>query len=179
MNLFLHMAEVGGDHPPPLLDPHGFGLVFWTGIIFALVGLALYKLAWGPVLQALQDREAAITGAIDEAQGIRTDAERVKAEWETRLESHRQEGEAIINEAESDAKGIRERAQAQAVKDADEIKARAERDIVLAKNKALAEVRDQARELGMVIAEKVIQAEVDAAKHKSIVDQVVATYERG
>ena len=69
IELLLLAAEAGHD-AHPLLDPHGPGLVFWTAIIFAIVSVILYYYAWGPILEALKDREAAITGQIEEAEKI-------------------------------------------------------------------------------------------------------------
>jgi len=39
-----------------LLDPNP-GLIFWTAITFVLVLLILKKIAWGPILGALEERE--------------------------------------------------------------------------------------------------------------------------
>lgn len=180
MSVLLQLLAAGdGHHAPPLLDPHGFGLIFWTGLIVGLVMIALYKLAWGPLLEALDKREQAIAGAIEEAAQTKREAEAVKQRYEDQLEQVRQEAQKIIDEGEADKKRILADARAKATQEADEIKARAERDISLAKNKALGEVKQSAAVLAMAIAEKVIQAEVDQGKHSQIVDEVLAAYERG
>ncbi|RMG08306.1 MAG: ATP synthase F0 subunit B [Planctomycetota bacterium] len=163
---------------PALLDPH-HGLVFWTAVCFALVALLLYKVAWGPLLTALEERENSISGAIDEAQSIRAEAEEIKARYEEQLEHARQDAQAIINEGEADKQRILQEARSKASREASEIRARAEREIELAKQKALAELKDSARDLAMAIASKVIAAEVDAKKHSAIIDEVIASYERG
>jgi len=176
MILPLLLAAAEGTHT--LLDPHGFGLVFWTGIIFACVALILYRVAWAPMLEALRNREEAIAGSIAAAQRTRAEAEQLKQRYEDHLETARQEAQAIINEGEADKKRIVSEATAVAVREAGEIKARAERDIQLAKGKALAEVKAEATTLGLAIAERVLRAEIDAQKHKSLMDQVIASYGR-
>lgn len=175
--LLLPLAS-GDGNTPPLLDPHGFGLVFWTGLIFACVALLLYKLAWGPLLKALDEREHKISGAIDEAQQTKADAEALLKRYEAQMEKARQDAQAIINEGESDKKRILSDARTKATQEADEIKNRAQRDISLAKNKALAEVRESATSLGLAIAEKVIQSEVSGSKHQAVVDQVLDSFEK-
>ena len=174
--LLLQLAS--GDGKDVLLDPHRFGLVFWTGLVFATVSLLLYKMAWGPLLIALDEREKKISGAIDEAQSIKAEAEAEKKRFEDKMETARQAAQEIINEGESDKKRILADARAQAVTVADEIKARAERDIHLAKNKALAEVRESATDLGMAIASKVIQAEITGSKHEAVVKDVLDAFEK-
>jgi F-type H+-transporting ATPase subunit b len=178
MTSLLLFAAGGGGHTHALLDPHSWGLVFWTSLIFGIVGIILYQFAWGPVLQALQDREAAITGRIEEAKQKLADAERLKAEYEARLEIARQEADAIIKEGEADKQRIISEAHGKATKEASDVRGRADRDIVLAKNKALSEIKDQASSLGLAIAERVLQAEIDPSRHQKIIDDVVATYER-
>ncbi len=179
MNLALLLAAAEGDHPAWYLDPHGFGLVFWTGIVFGLVALLRSTVAGGPLLQALDDREDAIGGSIASAEALKREAAELKAQYEEQLEKVRQEAQAIINEGEADKRRIIQEAHVKASQEADEIRARADRDIGLAKTKALAEVKQDAVILAMAIAEKVISAEVDAKKHKAIVDDVVSSYAKG
>ncbi|MDC3378983.1 F0F1 ATP synthase subunit B [Planctomycetota bacterium] len=177
MNLILILAE--GNADSWLLDPHKGGLTFWTAITFAIVVVILYRVAWGPLLKALQDREASIEGAVKEAEETRLAAEKVREEYEAKLEGIRQDAQAIINEGEADKKRIIAEAHTRAEKEAQEIKARAERDVHLARDKALSEVKATAGQLGMLIAAKVLAAEVDAAKHKTVIDGVLASYEAG
>ena len=93
-------------------------------------------------------------------------------------EAARQDAQSIIEEGQEDKKRIVEEARTVATTEAADIKTRAEREIVLAKRKALAEVKDEAAKLGMLIAERVVGAEVDAAKHQELVASVIASYEK-
>lgn len=181
MNFFLLLAESGGhtDHPAWWLDPHGAGLVVWTGATFAVVLMILYKLAWGPFTDALDKREEAIAGQVEASRKVRAEAEALKQQYEAQLEGVRQEAQQIIDEGEADRKRILQDAQAKANAEAQAIRDRADREIDLAKQKALAEVRQDAVKVGMAIAERVIDAEVDASRHQKIVDEVLAAYERG
>lgn len=177
MNLDLFLAAEGG-HGAWWLDPHGVGLAFWTAVTFGVVALILYRKAWGPLLEALDARERGIVGQKEEAERVRAEAEAVRRRYEEQLEGIRREAQQIINEGEADKKRILDEAHARAAADAQEIRERAERDIRLAKEKALAEIKDQAVELGMTVAERVIGAEVDASRHKGIIDEVLTAYER-
>jgi F-type H+-transporting ATPase subunit b len=177
MNLFLLIAADDA-HPEWYLDPHGVGLAFWTAVTFAVVVLILYRKAWGPLLNALDARERGIVGQKEEAEKIRLDAEAIRRRYEEQLEGIRKEAQQIINEGEADKKRIIDEAHHRAADEAKAIRDRADRDILLAKEKALAEIKGQAVALGMSVAEKVIGAEVDAARHKGIIDEVLTTYER-
>lgn len=177
MNLDLLLAAEGG-HGAWWLDPHGVGLAFWTAITFGIVALILYRKAWGPMLEALDARERGIVGQKEEAERLRAEAEAVRRRYEEQLEGIRREAQQIINEGEADKKRILAEARALADAEAKAIRERAERDVRLAKEKALAEIKAEAVALGLSVAERVIGAEVDAARHKGIIDEVLAAYER-
>ena len=51
-------AEAGAK--PGLLDPH-YGLMTWTIIVFVLLLGGLWKFAWGPILEAVNGREQAVS----------------------------------------------------------------------------------------------------------------------
>lgn len=179
MSWLLLLAAEGHGDTPPLLDPHGAGLVVWTAITFGCVLVVLYKFAWGPLMEALDKREASIAGKVADAAKVHAEAEVLRKKYEDQLESVRQEAQQIINEGEADKKRIIQEAQDKATSEAKAVRDRADREIHLAKNKALEEVKADAVALGVAIAEKVIAAEVDAARHKAIVDEVLASYEQG
>lgn len=175
MSWLLLLAADG--HGDPLLDPHGPGLVVWTAITFACVMVVLYKFAWGPLMEALDKREANIAGKVADAEKVHAEAEGLRQKYEDQLEGIRKEAQQIIDEGEADKKRIIQDAHDKATSEAQAVRDRAEREIQLAKNKALEQVKADAVHLGVAIAEKVIGAEVDAARHKAIVDEVLASYE--
>lgn len=178
MSLFLFLAEGGHGEVHTLLDPHGFGLVFWTALTFVFVLIALHRVAWGPLTAALDQREASIAGQVAESRRIRDEAEAVRLKYEAQLEGIRREAQKIIDEGEADRKRIVADAHAKASQEAREVKDRAERDIRLSKQKALAEVKTEAVAMAMQIAERVIGAEVDGTRHQTIVDEVLTQFER-
>lgn len=178
MNLvpLLLASSPSGEHPPFYLDPHGFGLVFWTGLAFATVLLVLYKTAWAPLLAALDAREQGIAGQKAEAERLRAEAEKLKASYEDKLEQARREATAIIAEGEADRKRLIEDARHAAESEAREVKERTQHEIGLARDKAVAGLQQEAAKLGMLIAQKVLAAELDAAKHRAVIDATIAAY---
>lgn len=168
-------AEGGHAHPEWYLDPHGIGLVVWTGLAFGIVLLILYKKAWGPLLVALDAREQGIAGQKAEADRLKAEAEKLRLQYEAKLEDARREATAIIAEGEADKKRIIEDAKHTADAEGKAIKERAQRDIQLARDKVLSEVQQDSVKLALRIAEKVIGAEVDAPRHKQLIDSIIAS----
>ena len=183
ISLALFLAQHGGEHGgaehevPALLDPHSWGLVFWSAVTFAVVLSILKKAAWGPILAGLEKREKTISDAIEAAQRERTEAAKLLAEHQKALATVKNEAQGIIDEANLDAKRIAEEAHAKASAEAEATKQRAIRDIEMAKAKALEELRTGTIALAMTLAEKVLAREVDRKKHTEIVEAFSNQYE--
>src|SRR5262245_57203769 len=98
MSFLLLLVEEGAhEGGPMLLDPEGFGLVFWTAVTFLVVLIALYKNAWGPLMTALDTREANIAGQVADARRVKDEAEALRAKYEAQLEGIRREAQKIID----------------------------------------------------------------------------------
>jgi len=63
----------------PLVQPDP-GLFIWTIITFLGLLWGLKKIAWGPLLQALETRQNAIRKSLDDAQLAKQELERLNAE---------------------------------------------------------------------------------------------------
>ncbi len=166
----------GGAEVSALLDPHSWGLFFWSAVTFGTVLFVLKKTAWGPILEGLEKRERTIADAIASAQQDRAAAQKLLEEQTKKLHEVRNEAQKIINEAAADAKRLTEEANAKAIAEAEATKQRALRDIEMAKTKAVDELRAQSVDLALELAGKVLGAEVDRNKQRKLVDEFVKQY---
>jgi F-type H+-transporting ATPase subunit b len=167
--LLLAAAEHGGS----ITDVKP-GLIFWTLITFFIVAFLLRRMAWGPVLKAVDEREKQIAGAIDSAKRERAEAEKLLAEQKTAIADARREAAETLRKNQGEMDKFRDDLMSKARADADAHKKDAERAIDEAKNKASAELRQQAADLGIRIAEKLLAEKLDDAKHKALAEQFVA-----
>ena len=62
-----------------MLEVHG-GLLFWTVLTFLLLLGVLKKVAWGPIISALEAREQEISNALNAADKAKEDAMRLLEE---------------------------------------------------------------------------------------------------
>ena len=147
------------------------GLTFWTLVTFAVVAIALSRLAWGPMLKLVDEREKAITDAIESAKKERADAERLLAEQKTAIADARREAAEMMRRNKDEVDKFREELLAKSRVEAAELLNQAHRQITDEKNKALAEVRGLAVDLALQAASKLIQLNVDDAKHKQLVGE--------
>ncbi len=81
------------NNPLVQLDP---GLFVWTILTFLLLLTVLAKFAWKPLLKMLKDREELIRSSLEDAEKAKEKLERLNAE-----------GEAIINQARSEAQSMK------------------------------------------------------------------------
>src|SRR5438552_12244967 len=91
----------------PLVQPDP-GLFIWTIITFLGLLFALKKLAWGPLLAALESRQSDIRKSLDDAQEARQELERLNQESAQILTKARAEADEIIVRSRADAERLRE-----------------------------------------------------------------------
>src|SRR3954464_6125350 len=160
----------------PLVQPDP-GLFIWTIVTFLGLLWALKKLAWGPLLEALETRQNAIRKSLDDAQQAKTALERLHVESAQSLQRARVDAEAIITQSRSDGDRLREQIRAKARTEADHIVKNAERQIQLETSRALEHIRREAVELSVMIASKIIQRNLTAEDNQRLIDEALQQVE--
>ena len=147
------------------------GLFFWTVIIFVVLWFILGKKAFGPIAQALKDREDSIKDALAQADVARAEMSNLKSENEQLLVQAREERAALLREAKESASQIVAEAKNKAKDEAGRILSSANMEIENQKKMAIMEVKNQAGLMAVQIAESVLrkqlsndQAQVDLAQ---------------
>lgn len=64
-----------GDGGGTLLDVNP-GLIFWTAITFIILLIVLKRVAWKPILTALDNREKEIADSLNKAEQAKNDAQK-------------------------------------------------------------------------------------------------------
>jgi len=90
------------------------------------------------------------------------------------LERARQEGQAVIGQAQQIAARIQEEARQQARQDAEALLDRARSEIQLERDSAIAELRREFGGLTIEAAEKVIGQSLDPQAHRRLIEEVLA-----
>jgi len=156
----------------PLVQPDP-GLYIWTILTFlVLVGL-LAKFAWRPLLAALDSRQNAIRKSLDDAQQARQELERLNQESAQILSKARAEADQIIVSGRSDAERLREDMRQKAKAEADGIVKNAERQIQLETARALQRIRNEAVDLSVMIASKLIQRNLTKEDNERLIEEAL------
>ena len=156
-----------------LLTP-AFGTVVWSTIAFLVVLFLLRKMAWGPILTALKEREESIATALNEADKARSEMSALQADNERLLQEARAERDGMLREAReivdkliADAKG---KAKEEAAREAES----AREAIATERKAAVAELKSEVAKLSVSIAERLIRAELaDAGKQEALVSKLI------
>lgn len=139
-------------------------------IFFVLLGV-LGKTAWKPLLGVLEQRERTIRDSLEQAQRERHEAQELLKQYTVRIDRARLEASAIVDEGKRDAEAVRRRIQDEARREADEMIARARREIQLATDAAVKSVYDQAADLAVQVAGRIIHKELRPDDHRALVNE--------
>lgn len=147
---------------------------FWVGVAFVvfagvLVFAGVHKLAWN----ALGEAGAKVQAQLDEAEGLRKEAENLLAEVRKQKEASDRLAAEMLANAREEAKRMQADAK---VKIAEQLERRgqmAERRIAQAEAQAAADVKAAAAEMAAEMAERVLSARIAGAKADPLVDQAL------
>jgi len=149
------------------------GLLLWTIITFVLLLLILWKAAWKPVVEALDARAEKVRSDIESADRSRQEAEKLLAQHREMMEQARNEAAKIIADGKSAAENIRNEIIDKANSDAKDLSERVRKEISLAKDKALSEIKAEVVTLSIEIAAKIISKNLNPDDQKAIVEETL------
>jgi len=158
------------DNPLVQADP---GLFIWTILTFLVLLFLLSKLAWRPLLQALDKRQQAIRQSLDDAQAAKEELSRLHQESAQIIRQARVDAEAIIAQSRTDAGRLREEMRQKAKTEADGIVRTAERQIQLETARALQQIRSEAVDLSVSIASKLLQRNLTKEDNERLIAEAL------
>lgn len=156
-----------GDKPSLLsVNP---GLIIWTIVIFLLFVFLLKKLAWKPMLGALNQREQSILNAIDNAEKLNKEAALLIEQNKKNLADANAQSMKIINESKDIANKVREELIQKANEDSRKMLEYAKAEIDKQKDAALNEMKDKISDIAVQAAGKIIAENLDANKQRELI----------
>jgi F-type H+-transporting ATPase subunit b len=151
------------------------GTVFWASVSFIIVLLLLKKMAWGPIVASLKEREEGIANALNEAERARAEMVKLQAGNEDLLRQARDERDQILKDAKLVAEKIRTEASAKTQAETDRMITAARAEIENQKKAAIAELKNSVATLSIDIAEKLVREKLtDAEKQKALNQSMAA-----
>ncbi len=147
---------------------------FWVAVAFVILLAALfYFKVHRQMLSQLDARAARIKAQLDEAQTLREEAQKTLADYQRKQRDAITETERIIEHAKEEAQRLREQAEADLQHALARRREAAEEKIAQAEAAALKEVRNQAVDVAMAAAAKLLAEEVKPAQSKALIDESI------
>jgi F-type H+-transporting ATPase subunit b len=156
----------------PLVQPDP-GLFIWTILTFLVLLTLLARFAWGPLLKALESRQEAIRKSLEDAERAKQELARLHEESAQIIRTARAEAAAVIAQSRTDADRLREEMRQKARAEAGGIVRNAERQIEMQTDRALQQIRQEAVELSVMIASKLLQRNVSAEDNERLIDEAL------
>lgn len=164
----------------PQFDVHFFSsLIFWEVVSFGILLWVLYKFAFPPILEALETRERKIRDSIEQAEQNRATAEQRLAEYEAKLNGAAQEAEAIVAEAKAKAQWLLEENEQRLRTESERIRTETTQEIERERRKALQDIRAEAADLALTVAERVLERSLSDDDHRRLAQQAVQAVAAG
>lgn len=146
------------------------GLILWTILTFLILLVILRKLAWAPLLGALTAREENIRTTLEETARAQDEARRLLEENRRQLAEAEAQAQRVIREGREMGEKVRaeilEKAQASSRALVDQAREEIRRE----KDAALGQLRSEVADLAVMAAGKIIDANLDPARHRALVD---------
>ena len=134
-----------------------------------LIFLILKKLLWKPVQKVMEERKAMVDKQFADAADAQAEAEADKAQWAEKLATADDEAAARIAEADETARRHGDRVIADAKEKAAGIIRQAEAEAELERQKATASMREEIADLSTILAEKMLEREINADDHRAMI----------
>ncbi len=152
-----------------LLTP-AFGSVVWATVSFLVVLFLLRKMAWGPILQGLKDREEEIEGALNSAKEARAEIQNLQSDNERLLQEARAERDGMLRDARDMADKLVADAKQLAKDEGERMIDQAKQAIDGERAAAVAELKAEVAKLSLEIAENLVRQELkgDGAQQELI-----------
>ena len=150
-----------------LIEEFSLGLFFWQSLLFIALVFLLWRYAWKPILNAVNDREEGIKNALAAAEEAKKEMQNVTADSEKLLQEARAEREIMLKEAREIKDKIVADAKELAEVEGDKLIKQAQATIESEKKAAVSDLKNQVAELSVGIAEKIIKDQL-ANKNKQL-----------
>lgn len=148
-------------------------IMFWEYVTFGIVLVILGVVVFPKLLGQLSERSKGIADAQDKAEKVLAEAHELEAKNQEKLNNAHVEAKKITDEAIVAAKEVEARIRAEADNAAKEIREKAEAELAQMTKAAKAELREQAVELALMAAGKVIEKSMTDDDHRRLAKEAI------
>ena len=150
----------------------------WQTVLAAIINLVILVVIlrhffWARIKKAIQDRQDTINERLASADRAREEAAKLKAKNEEILKQAQEEGKKIIAEKKAAAEELYNKIVADATKEAEDLKVKANEQIEIDIAKAQLTLKEQVVDLAIELSKKAIEGSMDEATHQAVIDKYI------
>jgi F-type H+-transporting ATPase subunit b len=146
---------------------------FWVAVAFAIFVALTYKPGIKAIGGALDNRARRIKADLDEARRLREEAERLIADYRKKQSEGAAEADAIVGRAREEALRLRHEGEANLDAAFKRREKAALEKIAQAEAQAMAEVRNQAVDLAVAAARRILTEGLDAERGSALIGRSI------
>jgi F-type H+-transporting ATPase subunit b len=158
--------------PSPILP--ATNELIWGGISFVVLLVLLSKFAFPALKKGMEDRTERIRKELDEAEGAKSEADRIREDYSRQLADAKSEAARIIEEARQAADSVRRDLTQRAEAEAAELRQRNAEQLEAERARIMGELRGQVSQLAIELAEKVVEANLDRDANNRLIESYIS-----
>jgi F-type H+-transporting ATPase subunit b len=143
-------------------------------IAFLIILGIIAKWVLPPLNRAMQARQEEIRSSLEAAEDAKTEADETRAQRQGIIDEARQQAREIVAQANRAADQVRADGQSRGQQEYERLVASADAEITLARQRALDEITSRIGALVLSVARQVIEREIDAQRHRALIDEAVS-----
>ncbi|MBU1100632.1 MAG: F0F1 ATP synthase subunit B [Bacteroidetes bacterium] len=149
------------------------GLMIWTVLTFLVLMLILRKVAWKPMLLALNEREQFIKDSLDKAEQAQRESERLAEVNKALMEKSEVEAQEIIAQGREYSEKLKSQMLEESREEARKMINSAKDEIVRKNQEAFSSLKSQVVNIAVLAAEKIIKENLDNEKQEKLVNRFI------
>jgi F-type H+-transporting ATPase subunit b len=149
------------------------GMMIWTWVTFFVLFLILARLAWKPLLSAVENREKTISDSLKRAEDAKLQAQKLMEEQHKILAGAQEDIQKMIKENKEIAENIKNEIIEKARSEAQKLHERARADLERETEAAALQLKKQVVDLVIQAASGLIRENLDSKKNRALIDQYI------
>ena len=155
----------------------GVPMMLATFLVFGIVFLLLWKLAWPPIVKGLEERDRKILEGLEASKRALAQADEMKERYEAQLTEARSEAQRILAETKARQAEFTAELRSKADAELSRMREKAQKDIDAARRVAVNELYAEAARLATLMASKILEREVSEQDQARLVEQALKEFE--
>jgi F-type H+-transporting ATPase subunit b len=150
-----------------------WGVLLTQVVTFVILLVLLRFVAYKPLMRMLDERSKRVKDSLEQAEAVKAQSAKTEEELKNQLAQASREGQERIERAIKAGEDIKQKAQADAKKEAEGLIVRARSEIQQERDEAIDGVRREFADLTVLAAGKVIEKSLDKKEHRELIDKVL------